>query len=210
MRAEAVAFRRTIERGSTIFESEFEQFRGIVERVPSAVQESVAVLQDLAGVGSRYFSEVQRYGLERKRDHMCRVLDAIIATANERLRDVEGEHVSRWVDNPYTLDTSRDLQSALTQIVTYLATSNSLSQIPELDDVRRRNLIDLCETIVSLLKGPKVELGLLSRCAKALRQIAPAIALTAVNAAVTVAVNQLMEPAERCDEPNQTESKAAA
>lgn len=211
MRTDAISLRTSIERGSTVFESEFDDFRSIVKRAPSALQESAAALQDLAGVGSRYFSEVERYGQQRKRDHMLRVLDAIVDTADERLRDIEGHLVSRWVDTPYELDAARDLQNALTEIVRYLAASNSLSQVPELDGASRRHLIDLCETIITLLNGRKVELSLLSQCARALKQLAPVVVSAAVSAAVTVAVTHLVQPLEQsCGSRHYDDDKAAA
>lgn len=198
MRREAAAFRRSIERADRIFESEFEQFRDIVERAPDALRESVGQLNRLAGVGTHYFSEVQRFGLERRRDHMCHVLDAIVDTANERLLDVEGDHVRKSATNPYPLDSARDIQKDLTQIVEFLATTNSLAQIPELDDVWRRHLIALCQTAILLLEAPIVEMGLMEQCASGLKKLAkylaPIVISGAISGVVGAAAEGLMRP----------------
>ncbi len=198
MRAEASSFRRSIERADRIFESEFETFRSIAERAPDALRESAEQLNRLAGVGSHYFSEVQRFGLERRRDHMCHVLDAIVDTANERLLDVEGDHVRKSVANPYPLDSARDIQKNLAQIVEFLATSNSLAQIPELDDIWRQHLIALCKTAIVLLEAPIVELGLMEQCVSGLKKLAkhlaPIIISGAISGVIGAAAEGLMRP----------------
>jgi hypothetical protein len=198
LRKRAVALLHSIEDTSALFESEKTQFLEIVKYAPSALGESAAQLQDLAGVGPRSFDDWLRYGRRPSRGSAMVVLTAIVDTANERLLDVEGPLASRWIDNPYTLDTVRDLQGALSQIITYLATSNSISQVPELDDVSRRNLINLCKTIIALLESPRVELGLFERCARLLKPVAVLVGTTALATAVSVAVTQLMQPSEAC------------
>lgn len=198
MRSEAASFRHSIERANKIFESEFDKFRSIVERAPAALQESIDQLHRLAGVGSHYFSEVQRFGLERRRDHMCHVLDAIVDTANERLLDVEGDHVRKSTANPYSLDSARDIQKDLTQIIEFLATTNSLAQIPELDDAWRLHLIALCKTAIVLLEAPIVELGLMEQCASSLKRLfkylAPIVVSGAISGVVGAAAEGLMRP----------------
>ncbi|HRO03821.1 MAG TPA: hypothetical protein PLS69_09495, partial [Terricaulis sp.] len=168
----------------------------IVKRAPSILGESAAQLEDLAGLAPKRFDYWIRYGSRPSRASAIATLSAIIETANERLIDAERAHIGRWVDTPYTLDSARDLQQALTEIIEFVRTSNSLSQVPELEEENRRHLISLCRTVIGLLEGPKVELGLLEQCAKALKKIAPVVVSAAVSAAVGAAVTNLMRPVE--------------
>lgn len=204
LRAEAAALRASMEEASHLFESDRTRFLDVLRRAPSAIGESAAQLQDLAGVGPRCFDDWLRYGRRPSRRRAIDVLTAIIDTANERLLDVEGTHVSRWVDNPYDLDSARDLRRGLEEIAEFLRTSNSIARVPELEDVTRRHLIDLCKTVIALLEGPKIELGILEQCAQALKQL-PTIVFTAtLNAIVTATVASLLTASStHCSVPHQ-------
>ena len=180
------------------FEHEQEVFRRLLKQAPSAVGESIAELQDLAGVNPRYFDDHVRD--ERRADKHCMiaVLTAIIDTADERLRDVEGDHVARYIDNPYDLDSSRDLQRNLTEIVDFLRTSNEISQIAELEEASREHLIKICQTVIHLLQGEQVEVGFLKKCGRQLQKLGqfltPVVASAAVSGAVSTVVATLLSP----------------
>jgi hypothetical protein len=172
IRAEAESFRVSIQQVSTLFESQVTDFRQLMKRAPSALQESMAELLDLADVGPRYHDDHLRYGRRPSVENAWAIASAIIVTANERLYDVEGDHVSMLIENPYTLDSVRDLQRDLTEIIRFLAANNSLAQVPELEDASRRHLIELCRIVIRLLEGSHVERGLLRQCGYGLKRLA--------------------------------------
>lgn len=174
-----------LEAGKTLFESEIVVFRRLIKSAPTALGESASELQDIAGVGPRYFDDLHRRTVRPSSMHMVRVLRAIVETANERLLDVEGPHAAQWVKNPFSPTSIEGVHANLLSVVQYLRESNSLSQIPEIDEHWRQTLIRLCETTINVLRSPDVELSLLGKCGKELKRLAALVAPHAVNGAVS-------------------------
>lgn len=180
VRLRCIKLRERVAQGSYA-EDDLSEFWKLASDAPFILRSSTAQLSEKAELGSSFLSSVVRDGRRPKLANMLKALTAIIETADDRLADVDrklSDDQVGWVTNPHPPGSRHidRLQQDLFELVRQLKTSNSLSDVPEIDTHLRVSLIALLETTIAMLRTPLIERGLVARTGTALKEVSVKIA----------------------------------
>ncbi len=172
LRRDAKALRDEVS-GGGYDQTDLAKFWSIIGSSARTLQISPRELSERAGLGPVYFQSVTKEHRSPKLHNFLRALSSVIETADERLSEIDGEKETsdvEWRSNPLHFDEPRleTLQRELRDLIRHIKASNSLSDIPELDDEWRKTLISLLETVIQVLKAPLIEPSILRRTSKML------------------------------------------
>lgn len=95
-------------------------------------------------------------------------------------RDASG---ASWVPTPLNKNDElyNEIYQAIERLIKELHQSNMLAQVPELDGVRRENLINALKTILKMLEAPMIEASLVKKSKDDVQNLGEAIKEEAVN-----------------------------
>lgn len=180
IRARSQKLRDRVAKGS-YDNADLNEFWKLASDSPFILRVSNTELSEQAGLGGTFFSTVARDGRKPKLANMLKALEAITATANDRLSDVDRAESSKnsgWVQNPHYSNSALTdkLQQDLLELIRQLKVSNSLSEVQEIDLLTRNSLIALLETTIALLKAPLIEKSIISQAGNSLKALSMKIA----------------------------------
>lgn len=169
LRQRAANLRGRVSRGE-YDDNEAHEFWELVRRSSLTLFVSNTQLSERAGLGKRFFATA--YGRFPKYPNMLRALGAIVEASNDVLGVARGGSAgeAEWVENAFLSSPEHlaRVEADLTSLILHLKSSNSLSEVPELDALWRANLIALLETTIAVLRSPLVEPTLLNRVSRTL------------------------------------------
>jgi hypothetical protein len=181
IRTKAINLRDRVARTGRYDDADLHEFLSIVSKAGNALIVSNSVLAEKAELRSDFFSRISREPRRPRLTNMLSALSGVILVAHERLADVDDRNPSptepSWVPNPLREKEAmaEKLRQDLISVVRNLKGSNSLSEVPEIDKHFRENLIDLLETVISILKAPLVEKNLFSAAGDKLKELASSL-----------------------------------
>lgn len=159
--------------------SNYDEFWSLCKNAGVNLSASNPQLSERAGLAKSFFTTVASSRVRAKPDTIRKALKALLSIADERLYDVDLEKQKdtatslQWQLNPHqkNIDIIESTQDLLLRLIEQLKHSNSLHEIPEIDNHFRRSTTELLETVVALLKAPLIERTLFERTAIALKSL---------------------------------------
>lgn len=167
-------------------QNDLEEFWSIISNTPNTLGVSSSQLSEASdGMTAHFFSSVVRDRRSPKLTNMLKALAAVVSIADERLADIDEERAKEaaqsetgWIANPIYLDREaiENAERSLRDIIEFLNRNNSLSNIHDVDEYWRSNLINTLETALALLKAPLIEKSIFRSSAEGLKKLSVKIA----------------------------------
>lgn len=155
------------------------QYWSILLEAPKTLKFATTELSERAGLGSDFFTSAVRDRRKPRLHNMLSALSSVIDAAQERLGDTSDSSEVNWSQNPLVHDEEllARLEDDLRKLILFVRAGNSLDDDQVLSELRRRQIINLLETTLNVLKSPLIEKSLLRETGTALETVGAQLAV---------------------------------